>query len=81
MLVNVDVCGKDGDQQGNDAPSRKSRESGDEQTNSQPKLKDTAQVDQLQVKWQIGRHDFEEEFWTDEVHHACKDHQERQKPF
>ena len=71
MLVNVDVCGEDGDQQGNDAPCRKSGESRDEQTNPQPNLKDTAKIDQLQVKWQIGRHDFEEEIWAYEVHHAC----------
>ena len=80
MLVKVDVCGEDGDQQGNYSPSRKSGEQRDEKTNSQPNLKHTAQIDQLQMKRQIWGHDFEEELWTAEVHHTCKDHQDRQKP-
>ena len=33
------------------------------------------------MKWQIGGHDFKEEAWSDQVHHACKQQQDRQKPF
>ena len=81
MLINIDVCRKDSDQQSNDAPGRKPRESRDEETNPQHNFKGTAQIDQLQVKRQIGRHNFEEEAWTNEVHRPCKKHEDRQKPF
>ena len=81
MLIKVNVCWKDSDQQCNDAPSRKPGEPRDKQADPETNLHDATQINQFQMKWQIGRHDFEEEAWVNQVHHACKDHQERQKPF
>src|ERR1019366_4826341 len=42
---------------------------------------EAAQVDQLQVKRQVRRHDLEVEVGIDEVQRACSNHEDRQQVF
>lgn len=73
MLKQVDIRRENSDQQSDASPSRNSCGSGNQQTNSQDDFKGTAQINQLPMKRQKGRHNSQKEAWADEVHHTRKD--------
>src|SRR5271157_5231941 len=75
VLVDVNVCREDGDQQGDNAPGSEPGIPWHKQQNAEDDLDHSAHQDEGQVKRQVRRHELQEEVGGNEMADACGDEQ------
>src|SRR5271157_6525037 len=73
VLVDVNVCREDGDQQGDNAPGSEPGIPWHKQQNAEDDLDHSAHQDEGQVKRQVRGHDLQEEVGGNEMADACND--------
>src|SRR5271157_3120235 len=76
VLVDVNVCREDGDQQGDNAPGSEPGIPWHKQQNAEDDLDHSAHQDEGQVKRRVRGHDLQEEVGGNEMDDACDDEQD-----
>ncbi len=80
VLVDVDVCREDGDQQGDDPPGSEPGKPWHKQKDAEGDFDHTAHQDQRKVKRQVRGHDLQEEAGGDEMTDTNDDEQSGEDP-